>query len=286
MRYQTFTLLIPVLAAALLAPAKPAPAQDFGPAAVISHVVTPSGFGNDESPAVARDAAGHVVAVWESTESIDDDAGTDQEIHVARSSDGGLTWSDTQILNSNAATDGTNYDFEPQVATDGVGTWIAVWSSYDSLGGTIGNDEDVLFSRSTDNGATWSPAAALDPNAAIDQGNTADRVQIAMDASGNAVVVWASDDPLGALGDYNGKILVSRSNNSGMSWAAAIKIDASPAFDDEPSLATDGAGTWITAWTRQNDAAYGGDRDHFFARSTNNGATWSAPAPLNTNAVS
>ena len=44
----------------------------------------------------------------------------------------------------------------PQVTTDGAGNWVAVWDSYDTLGGTIGTDYDILVSRSTNNGATWT----------------------------------------------------------------------------------------------------------------------------------
>ncbi len=33
------------------------------------------------------------------------------------------------------------------MATDGLVTWIAVWNSEDDLGGTIGNDYDILFAR-------------------------------------------------------------------------------------------------------------------------------------------
>jgi hypothetical protein len=60
-----------------------------GPAAVVSNVQAPSGYGDDETPAVARDADGHVVAVWESRQHLDPVLGFDHEIHVTRSSDGG-----------------------------------------------------------------------------------------------------------------------------------------------------------------------------------------------------
>jgi hypothetical protein len=42
------------------------------------------------------------------------------------------------------------------VTTDGQGTWVAVWDSTDSLGGTIGTDGDILVARSTDGGLTWT----------------------------------------------------------------------------------------------------------------------------------
>ena len=58
------------------------------------------------------------------------------------------------------------------MTTDGAGNWVAVWDSGDSLGGTIGTDHDILVSRSSDAGATWTAPAALNTNAATDSGTT------------------------------------------------------------------------------------------------------------------
>ena len=60
------------------------------------------------------------------------------------SSDAGTSWSAPTALNTNAATD-TEGDNDPQLTTDGLGTWIATWHSYDDLGGTIGTDADILY---------------------------------------------------------------------------------------------------------------------------------------------
>ena len=59
----------------------------------------------------------------------------------------------------------------PQVTTDGAGNWVAVWHSNDSLGGTIGTDADILVSRSTDAGGTWTAPAPLNTNAGSDSGD-------------------------------------------------------------------------------------------------------------------
>ena len=59
-----------------------------------------------------------------------------------------------------------------EVTTDGLGTWVAVWQSGDSLGGTIGwRDWDILVARSTDDGATWTAPVPLNTNAASDVGD-------------------------------------------------------------------------------------------------------------------
>ncbi|MCH8149003.1 MAG: exo-alpha-sialidase, partial [Planctomycetes bacterium] len=74
--------------------------------------------------------------------------------------DFGMPITSPEALNTNAGTD-SGADENPQVTTDGDGNWVAVWTSRDSLGSTIGFDSDILVSRSSDNGATWTDAEAL-----------------------------------------------------------------------------------------------------------------------------
>ena len=64
-----------------------------------------------------------------------------------------------------------------------------MWQSDDSLGGTIGTDWDILVSRSTDAGGTWTAPAPLNTNAASDSGTTVDP-QVTTDGAGNWVAVW------------------------------------------------------------------------------------------------
>ena len=99
------------------------------------------------------DGSGTWVAVWTSTGALADTLGWDRDILVARSTDAGATWTDAVPLNSNAVTDAGD-DWAGQIATDGAGTWVVVWESNDSLGGTIGSDFDILVARSTDAGGT------------------------------------------------------------------------------------------------------------------------------------
>jgi hypothetical protein len=119
---------------------------------------------------VTTDGLGVWVAVWHSLGSLDGTIGTDRDILVARSTDDGATWTAPVALNTNAATD-SGYDAVAQVTTDGLGAWVAVWVSDDSLGDTIGTDFDILVARSTDDGATWTAPVALNTNATSDSGD-------------------------------------------------------------------------------------------------------------------
>jgi hypothetical protein len=84
------------------------------------------------------------------------------------------------ILNSNANTD-SGFDDSPDMVTDGLGTWVAVWESNDTLGGTLSNGTHIFTSRSTDGGATWSALAVL--------GTEGLRSRIATDGNGTYIVV-------------------------------------------------------------------------------------------------
>ncbi len=166
----------------------------------------------------------------------------DVDAFIARSVDNGATWSVPAALNINAAVDDGN-DFVPQIATDRQGTWVAVWHSFSTLGGTIGNDNDILFARSLDNGVTWTYPEPLNQTAAVD-GYDDDHVpHIVTDESGNWVVVWSSE----AFGNPY-KILISRSTDGARTWTSPEVFYAAGTPSYTPRLGTDRKGTWVAAW--------------------------------------
>ncbi len=256
------------------------------PAALNTNAATDSEY--DYMAQVTTDSAGSWVAVWQSTDTLGGTIGTDLDILVARSTNNGATWTATAALNTNAATDSGD-DWSPQVTTDGAGSWVAVWHSYDSLGDTIGTEADILFSRSTNSGATWTATAALNTNAAADTDDY--QPQVTTDGSGNWVAVWSSNDDFGGTIGLDADILVSRSTDSGVTWTALAALNTNAGTDtgddSMPQVTTDGAGNWVAVWSSDDDlgGTIGLDADILVSRSTNNGATWTAPAALNTNAA-
>ena len=241
-----------------------------------------SGYNHDLYPQVATDGAGNWVAVWESTETLGDTIGWDQDILFSRSTDNGATWTPVAPLNSSAATDHGS-DKYPSLATDGAGNWVCIWYSDDDQGGTIGTDDDVLVSRSTDNGATWTPLAPLNPELATDLGEE-EFARLATDGAGTWVAVWRYPQ-----GDWD--IAVSRSTDNGVTWTTPVALNSNAATDSGedsvPDVAGDGAGNWVVVWSSVDSlgGTIGSDADILVARSTDNCNTWSDPAALNTDAA-
>ena len=219
--------------------------------------------------------------------SLGDTIGTDDlDILFARSTDDGTTWTAPAPLTTNASSD-MGADAFPQVTTDGQGNWLATWHSGDSLGSTIGGDFDILMARSTDAGVTWTAPAALNTNAVGDSGN--DYVpQLTTDGQGIWIAVWVSTDWLGDTIGTDFDILVARSTDAGVTWTAPAALNANAvgdaADDTQPQVTTDEQGTWIAVWRSKHSFGdtIGTDWDILVARSTDDGTTWTAPAPLNT----
>jgi hypothetical protein len=158
-----------------------------------------------------------------------------------------------------AATD-TAGDGSPRIATDGAGTWLAVWASTGALGGALGADSDILVARSTDLGISWSPPAPVDAAAAVDDAFDF-APALATDGHGTWVVTWTATN--GADTD----VFVARSLDAGASWSPPVPLYADAAADtgndDHPQIATDGT-TWIVVW--DSTGRYGNDRDVPLAR--------------------
>ena len=237
---------------------------------------------------ITTDGAGSWIAVWHSTEPVGEDVDGTYDILFSRSHDGGKTWTPGAVLSTDAP--GTRRDdLSPTIRTDGKGLWLVAWSARGSLGAKFGIDADLLVTRSTDDGATWSEAIPLNTSAEHDWGNDFD-VRLTTDAKGGWVAVWASTEPFSGKYGGDSDVFSSRSEDGGQTWKAPTVLNNNAAkdfgFDVTPDVATDASGALIVVWSSGDSLAgrIGIDRDIVIARSTDGGSTWSDPRPLNSQA--
>jgi len=230
--------------------------------------------GDDVMPRVASDGGGNLVVVTE----FDDPAGgpgSDLDIGVMASADGGGTWSDVAALNTDAATDVLD-DVEPEIATDGNGMWVVTWQV---VGGGGDTTTEIRWSASTDNGATWTDPTALTHAAENANAAAVDaRPHVATDGAGTWIIVWDSgrdiDSEPDVTTDADIFYAISTDNAANFGPASALNTDhvTDNAQNMAPTIATDAAGNWMVVWETTGQLS--------FARSINNGLIWSPPAPV------
>jgi hypothetical protein len=125
-----------------------------------------------------------------------------------RSQDGGVTWNDGSFMGLN----GTKDQDKEWAAVDPANNNIYVcWTQFDDYGSTAPYDSsNIMFSRSVDNGNSWSPAQRINHTAGDcrDLDNTVEGAVPAVGPPGEIYVSWAG--PLG--------LVFTKSTDGGLTW--------------------------------------------------------------------
>jgi hypothetical protein len=224
----------------------------------------------DQNPVIVSDGSSTTIVVWECGDGPMTSPGEDtgrldyrnQNIFYKRSTNFGQTWTAKQRLGPSATTDDGD-DLVPCLSTDRKGTWIAAWYSKQSLNRTLHFDRNILFSRSTDNGLTWSTNAPL--NADASAGGDDLTPAIATDGNGRWIACWWSKGP-------DGIIRTAYSDNNGATWSSPRSLTLSSQNYVNPRIAWAGNQTWVITCSG-SDLNYG-NNDILLLRSTDNGVTF------------
>lgn len=154
-----------------------------------------------------------------------------------------------------------DFSFTPQVAVDGSGNIFMAWED------DTNTNSNILFSRSTDGGVTFSTPMNISNTA-----GASFNPRIAVGSDGSVNVVWIDNTP------GNQDIMFSRSTDSGVTFATPKNLSNDPANSSGPQITTDSSGVIYVVW--ESDTLNMGV---LFSRSTDGGATFSAPMILSTN---
>jgi len=193
-----------------------------------------------------------------------------------------------------------------EVATDDSGTAVVIWASYVPTT-PVGGYFELLSNRHTAEG--WTGPETLDDSGGFWDDSTA---QVAMDATGGAVVVWQDAElgiqarglsggvwgPSVRLGELSGMIPVSprlaMSGNGDAfvvwtkmppehgieaasleagSWGAPVTISSdSVNYSSYPSVAVDGNGNAVAIWLESQGSVLGGDVEAAFCSASTGAA--------------
>jgi hypothetical protein len=226
------------------------------------------------------------------------------KILYAHLSNPGLTandWLDRIVVQS--SDDGVNFTDGSSPKGDRVKDqdkhWLAVnpidntilmsWTEFDKYGSKNDGDKSrILFSKSTDQGKTWSDALAISAyeGDCIDDDKTTEGAVPVVGIDGTYYIVWS----------YNEKIYLDRSMDKGKTWQAndqaiadqpggwSFDIPGISRCNGMPVIRVDHSkgkhhGNIYVSWADQRNGTY--DTDVWLITSTDKGKTWSSPKRVN-----
>jgi hypothetical protein len=195
-----------------------------------------SGTADQWFPAVAVDDSGSAVVVWH------DYRNGNGDVYAQKlDGSGNRLWPSDVRVNSDS---GMAWQRNPAVAVDGSGNAVIVWRDEHN-----GNDD--ICAQKLDGGGNNLWAADLRVNS--DSG-TADQWSpaVAVDGSGNAIVVWTDE----RNGDYDRDIYTQKLDESGNRlWAADVCVNSDSGTTDQtsPIVATGGGGNAVVVWEDQRN---------------------------------
>jgi hypothetical protein len=195
------------------------------------------------------------------------------------------TWSARKIV---AATDVDGQGSNPAFAAGSSNAYVA-WARFPFPGTFFGFGNTIGFSRSTDNGQTWStPIDLTGEFLTIDHILGNDRVHtfpgIAVDNSagahaGNVYVVYANNDS-----EDGSDVVLQRSTDAGLTFSSPLRLNSRPGDDRSqwfPWVAVDSSSGRVHVFYYDQGIAASGDMmEVMHTYSDDGGINWLAPLPI------
>ncbi len=207
-------------------------------------------------PQIAVDSSSNINVIWRGL------GIGPVDTFFSRSTDGGATFSTRKRISNSTGVGATG---STRIALDFSGNINVLWEEQ------VAPVVKILFSRSSDGGATFSVPKSLSNN--LTQSSLE---QMAVDSSGNINVVWQELIP----GQGQSDVFFSRSKDGGATFSTKnLSNDTRSAV---PQIALDSSANINVVWQDSSP----GNSDIFLSRSTDGGATFSTPHNVSNNAGS
>jgi hypothetical protein len=181
------------------------------------------------------------------------------DIFFAFSTNNGQTFSSTQNISEN---DGISTD--PQISSQGNNVYV-VWED-----NALPLSFEIFFAFSADNGQTFSSPQNISQNP-----RSSFNPQISSEGN-NVHIVWGDDSPI-----PNPDIFFARSADNGQTFSSPTNISKNTSDSFDPQISSQGNNVYVV-WIDNKDTL-NNNFDTFFARSADNGQTFSSPENISHN---
>ncbi len=205
-------------------------------------------------------------------------------IFIRRSLDGGKTWEVNHIpVAEQTSTPGIPFEDKPYIVADNTksefaGNLYVGWTRWRLA------DSQIVLSRSTDDGKTWSVPVEIDahPGLPRDDNGAAEGFDGVVAPDGTLYAIWSQDNQIMLTSSRDGGKTFSHARGVIHTAPIMFAIDTLDRANGFPQIGIDPKGKHLyVSWSDYRN----GDLDIFVARSDDRGKHWAAPVRVNDDSV-
>jgi hypothetical protein len=205
-------------------------------------------------------------------------------IFVRRSLDGGKTWEKDHFpVAEQSSQPGIPFEDKPVIVADNTGSrytgnLYVGWTRWRIA------DSQLVFSRSTDGGKTWSQPLEIDdhPGLPRDDNGAVEGFDAAVGSDGAVYAIWSQDDDIWLAVSRDGGKKFARAKPIIHTAPIIYAISTLERANGFPQIGVDAkSGRLYVAWTDYRN----GDLDVFVTTSDDHGKKWNAPVRVNNDTV-
>jgi hypothetical protein len=274
--------------------------NDSGKSWTIAEGTAPKDYRVSGDVSVSYDSAGHAWLCYIAFDKLGSSqywarGATRNGIFVRRSPDGGKTWDENAVsVFSHESTPGIPFEDKPYIVADTVsahpGNLYIGWTQF-----TL-SASDLVFSRSTDGGQSWSQPIKLNSNPGLprDDNGALEGFDGAVGPDGALYAIWDDRDGIMMAVSHDGgrsfshdrRIIATGPGYFGISGVSRSngfpQIGIDPRRGKNKKDKKDGkGGNLYVAWSDYTN----GDVDVFVASSSDHGKTWNTPVRVNNDPI-
>lgn len=263
--------------------------QDAGKTWQVAEGVDPKNYRVSGDVSTAFDNQGHAFVCYIAFDKLGKfnywaHGATRNGIFVRRSMDGGKTWEANHIPVAEQPTaDGIPFEDKPYIVADNsrskfAGNLYVGWTRWRLT------DSQMVVSRSTDDGKTWSAPVEIDahPGLPRDDNGAAEGFDGVVGPDGTLYAIWSQDDDIMITSSKDGGKTFSHARPVIHTAPIMFAIETLDRANGFPQIAIDPKGKHLyVTWSDYRN----GDLDVFIASSGDGGKSWSPAARVNNDGV-